>query len=155
MTQGNQQFIAFRLGGCDCGINIGQIREINRLVEISKMPGTPSFIEGVINLRGEVIPVLDLLKLFEMGESVTTPDSRILVAEVNGKTIGCIVDSVNEVLRVNRIEELPDLLLQTGDHRFVTEVAKLGDRLILILDLDKILANYDELLQTVGNPVSR
>ncbi len=146
----NQQFIAFRLGGCDCGIDIQQIREINRLAEISRMPGTPLFIEGVINLRGEVIPVLDLLKLFEMGESVITPASRILVVEVNGKTVGCIVDSVNEVLRVDSIEGIPDLLLQTGDHRFVTEVAKLGERLILILDLDQILANYDELLQVVG-----
>lgn len=150
MVKGNQQFIAFRLGGCDCGIDIQQIREINRLAEISRMPGTPLFIEGVINLRGEVIPVLDLLKLFEMGESVITPASRILVAEVNGKTVGCIVDSVNEVLRVDNIEELPDLLFQFGDHKFVTEVAKLGDRLILILALDKILANYDELLQVVG-----
>lgn len=148
MTQERQQFIAFRLGGCDCGVNIEQIREINRLVEISKMPGTPPFIEGVINLRGEVIPVFDLLKVFEMGESVITPASRILVAEVNGKTVGCIVDSVNEVLRVDSIEEIPDLLFQFADHRFVTEVAKLGDRLILILNLNKILANYSELLQT-------
>jgi len=147
---GNRQFIAFKLGGCDCGIGIQQIREINRLAEISRMPGTPLFIEGVINLRGEVIPVLDLLKLFEMGKSVITPASRILVVEVNEKTVGCIVDSVNEVLRVDSIEEIPDLLLQTGDHRFVTEVAKLGERLILILDLDRILANYDELLQVVG-----
>lgn len=143
-TVEEKQLVVFSLAAEAYGVDIGSIREIIRMQEITRVPRTPEFVEGVINLRGKVIPVVDLRKRFGFPASETTKDTRIVVVDIGGQDIGVTVDAVTEVLRigVDRVEP-PSSVITTADSDYLLGIAKLESRLIILLDLEQALAVMD------------
>lgn len=136
------QLVGFVLGNEEYGVDIQKVQEINRILEITRVPRTPEFVMGVINLRGNVIPVINLRERFGLPLKDNDKDVRIIVVEVQTKIIGIMVDAVSEVLRIpaSTIEPPPDIV--TGvDTKYIQGVGKLQDRLLIMLDLDKILSH--------------
>jgi len=134
------QVVGFRIGNETFGVRIGSVREIVRVPEITAVPSAPETIEGVINLRGKIIPVMDLRKRF--GQSDVRPDkkNRILVVELENKLVGLIVNAASEVLRIAPSDiEPPGNLFAEGESGYVTGVGKLKGRLIILLDIAKLL----------------
>ena len=146
------QLVSFKIGDEEFGVDILKVQEINRMTQITKVPNTPDFIEGVINLRGRVIPVLDLRVKLGMPRKEHGISTRIVVVEINGQTIGFIVDEVNEVLRIPKsITETPPDMVGGVNSEFITSIGKLEDRLLILLDLEKILsANEIKVLETAA-----
>ena len=141
----DEQVVVFDVYNESYAVNIARVHEIIRLQQITVIPGAPDCVEGVINLRGKVIPVLDLRKRFSLHTAEHTRASRIVVVEISGQTLGLIVDGVSEVLRIapDRIE--PPSPLVTGlDSRYLRGIAKLDDRLIVLLDLDQVLSPIEQ-----------
>jgi purine-binding chemotaxis protein CheW len=134
------QVVGFRIGNETFGVRIGSVREIVRVPEITAVPSAPETVEGVINLRGKIIPVMDLRKRF--GQSEIQPDkkNRILVVELENKLVGLIVNAASEVLKIAPSEiEAPGNLFAEGESSYVTGVGKLKGRLIILLDIAKLL----------------
>jgi purine-binding chemotaxis protein CheW len=126
------------------GVPITQVQEIIRFTQPTKLPKSPSFMEGVINLRGKVISVIDLKKRFDMEVEDYTDNTRIIVIDINGHTLGIIVDEVNEVLRLSLSDiEPPPTIIGGITAEYLRGVGKLGDRLLVILDLQKILTEQE------------
>ncbi len=139
------QLVGFKIGQEEFGINILAVQEIIKIIDITKVPNASDYIEGVINLRGRIIPIVHLRKRLGMPVIEMDKNSRIIVVEVCGKTIGFIVDEVQEVLRISTdITEKPPELVSGVHSDYIVAVAKLEERLLILLDLDKALAN-DEL----------
>jgi purine-binding chemotaxis protein CheW len=134
------QVVGFRIGNETYGVRIASVREIVRVPEITTVPNAPETIEGVINLRGKIIPVMDLRKRF--GSAPTQPDkkNRILVVELDNKMLGLIVSSASEVLKIPPSEiESPGSVFAEGESSYVTGVGKLKGRLIILLDIARLL----------------
>lgn len=139
------QLVSFNIGSEEFGVDILKVQEINRMVEITRVPQTPDYVEGVINLRGKVIPIVDLRKRFDLELREQDKNTRIVVVDIGGKIMGMIVDAVSEVLRLeaNTIEPPPEIV--TGiNSEYIRGVAKLEDRLLIFLDLSKVI-NIDEI----------
>lgn len=133
------QLVTFKLGGEEYGIDILRVQEINRMTEITAMPKAPFSVEGVINLRGKVIPVINLRKRFGLAMKEFDSQSRIIVIDA-GSTVGLIVDSVSEVLRISSDTIEPPPLVTTGTgSEYIMGIGKLEDRLIIVLDIEKLL----------------
>ncbi len=140
-----KQLVIFDLAEETYGVDIGSVREIIRIQEITKVPRTPEFVEGVINLRGKVIPVIDLRKRFGFRKTEATKDTRIVVVDIGGTDIGVVVDAVTEVLRLSAdAVEPPTGVITTADSDYLLGIAKLETRLIILLDLQRALANMEE-----------
>ncbi len=134
------QIVGFRVGRESYGVPITAVHEIVRVPEITAVPDAPDYLEGVINLRGKIVSIIDLRKRF--GEPAAQPSNRnrILVAEVNGKLLGLVVDSASEVLKIARSQiEAPPALVQEGRLNCVTGVGKLQGRLLILIDLARLL----------------
>ncbi len=141
------QLVTFRLGNEEFALDILKVQEINRIVEITKVPKAPDFVEGVINLRGRVIPIADIRKKFHLKTKEVTKETRIIVVNIMNKTIGLIVDSVSEVLRIDSSTIQPPPPLIAGlDSDYIEGVGKLDDRLIILLDIDKIFTTGEHRL---------
>lgn len=139
------QLVSFMIDKEEFGVNILYVQEINRFIQITKVPNAPDFVEGVINLRGRVIPVIDLRTKFNLKKKEQDKNTRIIVVEVEGKVVGFIVDSVREVLRIpTSITEAPPEIVTGVNSEFIQAVAKLDDRLITLLNLEKVLSNSDK-----------
>ena len=138
------QLVTFSIGGEEFGFDILKVMEIIRTKEITKVPKAPEFVEGVINLRGTVIPIIDLRRRFGLEPKAGDTDTRIIVIEINGMTVGFVVDSVSEVLRIpaNTVEPAP-AVVSGLDSDYISGVGKLEDRLLILLDLDKLLSSED------------
>ncbi len=135
------QLVTFVVGREEFAIDILAVQEINRMMQITRVPQSPPSVEGVINLRGRIIPVVDLRRRFGMAAQEHNSDSRIIVIEVAGRTLGFIVDRVNEVLRVSSAIVEPAPSLSTSVHSdYVRGVGKLKDRLLILLDLPRLFA---------------
>lgn len=138
-----EQLVTFRIDSVEYGVKIANVQEINRMTEVTKIPRAPYCIEGIVNLRGNVIPALNLRKLFQLPENSITDATRIIIIDHNGKRTGIVVDSVSEVLRFDKtlIEAPPDTLSNGVDSDYVEGVGKLdgGKRMILLLDINKVL----------------
>lgn len=136
-----QQLVVFELAGENYGVDIVSVEGIIKMQEIIKLPKTPSFVEGVTNLRGSVIPIIDLRKRFGIENQEYTRDTRIVTVIQGNLRIGIIVDGVSEVLRIpeSAIEATP-AFVSSMDTQFITGIAKLEDRLITLLDLSMILS---------------
>jgi purine-binding chemotaxis protein CheW len=146
------QVVSFALGSEEYGVDIAQVQEINRMVTITRVPRAPQFMEGVINLRGQLIPIIDLRTRFGMERAERTKNTRIVVTEVGSKRLGMVVDSVSEVLRipVEQIEDAPELVAGV-DTEYIRGVGKLDDRLIIMLDLARVIsASETTELQELG-----
>lgn len=135
------QLVSFKIGDEEFGVDILSVQEINRMSQITKVPNTPEFIEGVINLRGRIVPVIDLRVKLGMVRKDHGKDTRIVVVELKGKTMGFIVDEMNEVLRISKdITEAPPDIVGGVNSEYITSIGKLDDRLLILLDLEKILS---------------
>lgn len=134
------QFVGFIIDDQEFAVDIKQIREIIRGVKITKLPNSPDFVEGVVNLRGSVMPVIDLRKRFCLRPNKSHDDGRVIVAELEQGMVGFIVDSVTEVRRVtNEIIEPPPERAVKFDSHYVSGIAKLKDVLLIVLDLERVL----------------
>ncbi len=138
------QLVSFIIDNEEFAVDIYKVQEINRVSAITTVPNAPYFIDGVINLRGKVIPVIDLRTRLGMSRKDHSNNTRIIVVEVHGKTVGFVVDSVNEVLRIpTDITEPPPKLVKGDKSKYIKAVAKLDDRLIILLDLELILSEEE------------
>lgn len=135
------KYLTFVLSSEEYGIEILKVREIIGMMDITSVPQTPDYMKGVINLRGKVIPVIDLRLKFSMTEQEHTQETCIIVVEVNDSLIGIIVDTVSEVVDVggDEIEETPHLG-QEIDTNFIMGMGKLKEKLVILLDIDKVLS---------------
>ncbi|HAA24975.1 MAG TPA: chemotaxis protein CheW [Ruminiclostridium sp.] len=139
------QFVKFRVGDEEFGVDIRQVREINKLQEFFKVPTTPPFIEGLINLRGNVLTVFNLRKRLGMPDKDFDENSKIIVVNYKDFLVGFTVDMVSEIVKVPEedIENTPPSI--TGfERRFLSGVAKVGEKLILMLDLENVLSPDEE-----------
>ena len=145
------KLVTFKLGREEYGIDIGLVREIIKFFDITHVPKAPIFVEGLINLRGIIVPVIDIRKLFDIEAVGNEEDCRIIIVEVNGRTLGVLVDSVSEVreMEMNNIEPVPPTISPI-DHKYLGGVAKINGQILIILELDKIL-NTDNLMGEVGD----
>jgi purine-binding chemotaxis protein CheW len=135
-----KQIVGFRVGRETFGVPISLVHEIVRVPDITAVPEAPDYVEGVINLRGKIISVIDLRKRFGEKEISPNKKNRILVVEVEHKMVGLIVDAASEVLKVPENEiDLPPSFFEEGELNYVTGVGKLRGRLIIMIDLTKIL----------------
>jgi purine-binding chemotaxis protein CheW len=143
-TGDEQQLVVFELGAEFYGVEISRVHEIIRLQSVTHVPRAPSFVEGVINLRGKVIPVVDLRRRFGLPSGEHTRASRIVVLEIGDQVVGVIVDGVSEVLRVNTATVEPPSPVVAGiDSEYLQGIAKLPERLVILLDLDRVLAREE------------
>jgi len=141
------QLVSFRLGQEEFGIEILKVQEINRMVEITKVPQAPHYCEGVINLRGKVIPVINLRKKFGLDIQEWDRSTRILVCDVDGNVVGMIVDSVEEVLKIpqSTIEPTPDIVTSV-DSGYINGIAKQEKSLLIFLDVTKIASEVNQII---------
>lgn len=138
------QLVSFKIGEEEFGVAILVVQEIIKLIDITTVPNASEYIAGVINLRGKIIPVVHLRKRFGLPTVEVDKNTRIIVVEIKDKTIGFIVDEVNEVLRISTdITEKPPELVVSVNSKYITDVAKLEDRLLILLDLEKALLNEE------------
>lgn len=134
------QLVSFHLADEVYGIEITKVREIILMCDITQVPQTPHYVKGLINLRSTVIPVIDLRARFGMAESELTSESRIMVINVGSKTVGIIVDGVDEVLRISKdqIAPAPPTVASVGNE-YLNGLVKLDDALLILLDIDNLL----------------
>ena len=141
-----RQLVVFQLGNEGFCVDINKVREINRLVKITKIPQSPEFVEGVINLRGRIIPVIDMRLRFGFeADSGDLQENRIMIIETGGALVGFLVDAVREVLRspANSIAPTQALIASDIDRKYIGGVATLEDRLLIVLDSDLIFARKE------------
>ena len=140
LTEELLQLVSFKIGKEEFGVDILRVQEINRMMMLTKVPNTPDYIEGVINLRGRIIPVINLRTRLGLPFKEYDENTRIIVVEVEENTVGFIVDEVNEVLRIPQsIIEPPPAIVGGVNSNFITAIAKLDNSLLILLDLNNIL----------------
>ncbi len=145
-TSQERQLVVFDLNSEAYGVDISAVREIIRMQEITRVPRAPEFVEGVINLRGKVIPVVDLRARFHMAKADHNTDNRIVVVDVSGQDIGMVVDAVTEVSRVPSSSiEPPSSVITTNDSGYMTGIVKADDKLIILLDISKVIMDRGEI----------
>jgi purine-binding chemotaxis protein CheW len=140
-VEATEHLATFFLGREEYGVDVRLVQEIIRVSEITQVPRAPGFIKGVINLRGRIIPVVDLRRKLNLGEVELTKHSRIVVVKVRDRLVGLLVDGASQVLKVavSTIEQAPEEVVEI-DANYIRGVAKLQTRLIILMDLQKILA---------------
>ena len=144
--EGMMQFVGFGIGKESFGVNILSVQEIIRSTDVTPVPNSPSFIEGVINLRGDIIPVIDLrkrLKLFDPDKSQVS--NWILILGIGNRIVGFIVDNVSEVLKLTEdsIAPPPGIVIAGRENQYIQGVCEIGDQLLIILDFESVLFNEE------------
>ncbi len=139
------QLVTFNLGNEEYAVAILKVQEINRMKEITRVPNSPPYVEGVINLRGKVIPVVNLRSKFGLAAKENNEQTRIMIMDIQGITMGLVVDSVSEVLRIpsSTVEPTPPMASNISAE-FIKGIAKVDDRLIILLDMDRLLGRAEE-----------
>ena len=138
------QLVTFSIGEEEFGVDILSVQEIIRMMDITKVPRAPEFVEGVINLRGKVIPIIDLRRRFGLSTRDHDKHTRIIVIEINNMIVGFVVDSVSEVLRIPASTVEPPPPVVSGlESEYISGVGKLEDRLLILLDLNTLLSGED------------
>jgi purine-binding chemotaxis protein CheW len=140
------QLISFMVGDEEYGLDILRVKEVIRVREITRLPKAPSFVKGIINLRGDVIPIIDLRDKFGLPAQEQTADTRVIVVDVEGKLVGMVVDSASQVVRIpaDQIDPPPPIVGGLSAE-FVRGVGKMEDRLIILLDIDRILTTREKI----------
>jgi len=138
------QLVSFKIGDEEFGVDILKVQEINRMLEVTQVPNAPEFVDGVINLRGKVIPIIALRRRFGMERKAHDKNTRIVVVELNGKIVGLVVDAVNEVLRIPKsVTEPPPPIVAGIGAEYIRAVGKLDDRLLILLELEGLLSERE------------
>jgi purine-binding chemotaxis protein CheW len=138
------QLVSFNIGEEEFGVDILKVQEINRMLDVTRVPNAPEYVDGVINLRGKVIPIIDLRRRFGMERKEHDKNTRIVVVELSGKVVGFVVDAVSEVLRIPKsVTEPPPPIVAGVEAEYITAVGKLDDRLLILLELEKVLSGDD------------
>lgn len=138
------QLVTFYLAEEEFGVNIHDLQEIIRMMTITRVPKAPPFVEGVINLRGQVIPIIDLRKRIGMAPRGYDKATRIIVVQLDRKTVGFVVDAVGEVRRIpSRVVEPPPPMVAGIESDYIQGVGKLGDVLLILLDLNRLLSEEE------------
>ena len=148
--------IGFTIGDEEYGVDIQTVKEVIRIEQITRLPRSPLFVKGVINLRGDIIPIIDLRERFGIERQDYVDTSRIIVVEMEGKSIGMVVDSVESVIRLSQDDVVPPPSLVGGlSEKYLNGVGKFGEKLIVLLNIDRILSmeEFDELdrVETINN----
>ncbi len=140
------QLVSFMIGDEEYGVDILLVQEIIRMLQVTKVPNAPDYVDGVINLRGRIIPVIDLRCKLGIERKEHDKNTRIVVVEVSGKTVGFIVDAVTEVLRIpESITEAPPEIVTGVNSEYIKAVGKLEDRLLILVDIEKMLAASEKI----------
>ncbi len=139
------QLVSFNLDREEYGVYVLKVREIIRMSNVTRVPNTPYYVEGVINLRGKVIPIISLRKKFSLSEKENDKQTRIIVMDVDGELMGFIVDSVSEVIRVSAGEIQPPPSVVNGgvDQEYLSGVINRADRLLVLLDLERVFSQSE------------
>ena len=135
-----RQFISFSVGEEEYGLELLRVREVIRVRQITRLPKAPSFVKGMINLRGDVIPIIDLRDKFGLEAKEATATTRVIVVEVEAKLMGMVVDSASQVVRISPDQIDPPPVLGGFSQEFITGVGKLDDRLIVLLNIDAVVS---------------
>ena len=148
----DQQLVIFKIAGEEFGVDINEVKEIIRWEDVTRIPNTESYIKGVINLRGSIVVVNDLAMKLGLPSKEVDDDTRILVVEVGGNTVGMVVDSATEVLRLEgeKVQDAPDMITSGIDQNYIDGVGVLDEkRLLTLLDLSKVMVSkdYEKILQ--------
>ena len=140
------QLVTFKVGGEEFGLDVFQVHEILRYQEPTAMPKAPAFVEGVLDVRGALVPVVDLRKRFEVHELRYDDDTRIVLVDFQGERLGLIVDEVSEVMRVAETAVTPPPQYVKGlAAEFIRGIVRLEGRLVVLLDLDRILSSQERM----------
>jgi len=145
-TDTDRQLVIFKIAGEEFGVDINEVKEIIRWEEVTRIPNTESYIKGVINLRGSIVVVNDLAMKLGLPSKSVDDDTRILVVEVGGSTVGMVVDSATEVLRLEgkKVQDAPEMITSGIDQNYIEGVGVLDEkRLLTLLDLTKVMASND------------
>lgn len=141
-----RQLVIFKIAGEEFGVNINEVKEIIRWEDVTRIPNTDSYIKGVINLRGSIVVVNDLAMKLGLPSKEVDDDTRILVVEVDGNTVGMVVDSATEVLRLDgeKVQDAPEMITSGIDQDYIDGVGVLDEkRLLTLIDLTKVMASKD------------
>lgn len=138
----SKQFVIFSLEGEEYGIEILRVKEIKEMIRITRVPKAPHYVRGVINLRGEVIPIVDLRKKFNLEKRNDNDSTRIIIVAVDEITVGLVVDTSSEVIGILN-KDIEEALETIGNFEqgYISGIGKVGSRLIILLNVDKILIN--------------
>jgi purine-binding chemotaxis protein CheW len=140
------QLVTFRVGGEEFGLDVFSVHEILRYEPPTPMPKAPAFVDGVLDVRGTLVPVVDLRRRFELAEQRHDEDTRIVLVDFGGERLGLVVDEVREVLRVPETAVAPPPSFVRGlAAEFLRGIVKLGDRLVVLVDLDRILSSQERI----------
>jgi purine-binding chemotaxis protein CheW len=145
------QLVSFHVGDEEFGLDILRVQEIIRIQPLTRVPNLPEFIDGVINLRGKVIPVVGLRKRLGLDKQLADKRTRIVVVDVHGQILGFVVDSVSEVLRIHTDTVEPTPRLGKVDRDYISGVGKLDSRLLLLLDLEQLMNENEVSVSTVDD----
>jgi purine-binding chemotaxis protein CheW len=138
------QLVTFRLSGQKYAVDILKVQEIDNMKEITVIPNAPDYLEGAINLRGKVIPVLNLRKKFSFEDKAADETCKIVIMDIRGVIMGLIVDAVSDVLRITRdVVEPPPPISSNISSDFISGIAKLPDGLVILLDMDRLLGEEE------------
>lgn len=142
----DEQLVVFKLWEQNYAIDIATVHEIILMEHITRVPRTPSFLKGVINLRGKIIPVIDMRKRFNLDQSTEiTEDTRIVIVEASGSIVGMIVDQVTEVIHLSQTNIEPMPAASAGfDDSFIRGVGKVDDNLVMLLDVHDVFAQINK-----------
>lgn len=143
----DEQVVSFKLNEGLYGIEISTVREIITWSPVTKVPRVPEYIEGLINLRGSIIPVVDLRKRFGLAKVDISRETRVVVVEINNVTVGLVVDAVSEVRHIQADAIIPaPTIVENVSMNFIRSVAKIEDQLIILLDTANILSANDQMV---------
>ncbi len=147
-TDDRKQLVSFVLDKEEYGVEVLKVREIIRMPNITRVPNTPHYVEGVINLRGKVIPIISLRKRFSLSQTASDARTRIMVMDMASELTGFIVDSVAEVIRISSEEIQPPPAVAAGrvDQEYLSGVINREDRLLVLLDLERLFSQEEQLM---------
>jgi len=142
------QLVGFKLGDEDFAVDISRVQEINRMLKITKVPNSQEFVEGVVNLRGKIVPVVNLRERLGFPKKEEDAKTKIIVTEINNSLIGFIVDEVREVIRIPKdiIEQTPTIA-SSIEKDLINGVAKLEDRILILLNIENLFQLQEEINQ--------
>lgn len=140
------QLVSFHLDNEEYGVEVLKVREIIRMVNITHMPNTPPYVEGIINLRGKVIPIISMRRKFGLTDAENNNQTRVIIMDVGGELLGFTVDSVSEVIRISASEIQPSPSVAAGGvgQEYIDGVINHGERLLVLLNLDLMFSNEEK-----------